>query len=319
MNFQALAAAYFRQHLTGKHSEAYYRRLFRQYFAGWTDHKNRFEIRAWHLAHKETPTHANKALGFLKAMYAWGQNTGDATGKKALWTEDNPARGVRRHSTNSRERILSDTELIRLFTFLEFCYPKLATFIIVLLCTGCRMSEARQMKWIHLSYDESIWYKPRTKNGTPHKIPLSRQALEAIAAMPRTGDYVFMGHYHRCWSRAGAEKAWGLFRKDIKLTDVTLHDFRRTVGSRIYEQTKDMVMVKAILNHRPNSITEIYMRTQYKKIAEALQANSDSMWALLKEGQRHGTTLVRNLSDGDAARVCERIASDPRVGTEFNA
>ena len=43
------------------------------------------------------------------------------------------------------------------------------------------------------------------------------------------------------------------------------------------------MLVKAILNHRPNSITEIYMRTQHKRIAAALQDYADALWALRKE------------------------------------
>jgi integrase len=115
------------------------------------------------------------------------------------------------------------------------------------------------------------------------RIPLTRQAITAIEAMPREGDYVFMGLYGRCWSRCAAEKAWGIFRKGPGLQDLTLHDIRRTVGSRVYEQTKDVILVKAILNHRPNSITEIYMRTQHKRIATALQDYADALWALRKE------------------------------------
>lgn len=312
ISFQELSALYLQQHLSKKASHAYYVRLFNQYFADWTEHKTRFEIRAWHLSLASTPTHANKGLGFLKAMYAWGQNTGDATGKQALWGEDNPARGVRRHGTNSRERILSDLELIRLFTYLEFCYQKLATFVIVLLCTGCRMSEAREMKWSHLNMDEAIWYKPRTKNGTPHRIPLSSQAIEAIQAMPREGEYVFMGIYGRCWSRCGAEKAWGIFRKGPGLQSLTLHDFRRTVGSRVYEQTKDMVLVKAILNHRANSITEIYTRTHYKKIADALQQHADRIWALKHQATPLMTTPYQEVHHESVPR--RRVTDSQSVG-----
>jgi integrase len=145
------------------------------------------------------------------------------------------------------------------------------------------MSEARMMKWAHLDLVQGIWFKPTTKNGMSQRIPLTRQAITAIEAMPREGDYVFMGLYGRCWSRCAAEKAWGIFRKGPGLQDLTLHDIRRTVGSRVYEQTKDVMLVKAILNHRPNSITEIYMRTQHKRIAAALQDYADALWALRKE------------------------------------
>ena len=283
ITFQELAALYFDKHLIKKSSYCYYRRLYKQLFATWTEHKTCFELKTWHDALELTPAHANKALGFLKAMYYWAQREGDATGKQALWCQDNPAANVQRHRQESRERIFSDRELTQLFLYLSFASQKLETFITFLLCTGCRMSEARMMKWAHLDLVQGIWFKPTTKNGMSQRIPLTRQAITAIEAMPREGDYVFMGLYGRCWSRCAAEKAWGIFRKGPGLQDLTLHDIRRTVGSRVYEQTKDVILVKAILNHRPNSITEIYMRTQHKRIATALQDYADALWALRKE------------------------------------
>lgn len=283
ITFQEMAAHYLSDQLAKKSSRAYYTRLFSQFFADWTEHKTCFEIRAWHLTLEKTPAHANKALGFLKAMYGWAQRTGDHTGKAPLWPSDNPARGVRRHQTYSRERVFSDTELVQLFTYMEFTYQKLSTFLTILLCTGCRMSEARNMRWSHVDLVQGYWFKPTTKNGTSHRIPLATQAIAALEAMPREGEYVFMGLYGQCWSRCGAEKAWGIFRKGPGLDTLTLHDFRRTVGSRVYEQTKDVILVKAILNHRPNSITEIYMRTQHALIANALQHHANQLWSFRKE------------------------------------
>ena len=283
ITFQEVAARYCDKQLIKKSSYRYYRRLFKQLFANWTEHKTCFELKTWHDALELTPAHANKALGFLKAMYNWAQREGDATGKQALWCQENPAANVQRHRQESRERIFSDRELTQLFMYLGFTNQKLETFITFLLCTGCRMSEARTTKWAHLDLGQGIWFKPTTKNGMSQRIPLTRQAIAALEAMPREGDYVFMGLYGRCWSRCAAEKAWGIFRKGPGLQDLTLHDIRRTVGSRVYEQTKDVILVKAILNHRPNSITEIYMRTQHKRIAEALQAHADRLWTFKKE------------------------------------
>ncbi len=317
MTFQQLAGSYLAKHLSKKSSHSYYVRLFTQYFAGWTEHPSRFEIRAWHLAHAETPTHSNKALGFLKAMYGWAQNTGDVTGKAALWGDDNPARGVRRHSTNSRERVLSDTELVQLFTFLDFTYQKLSTFITILLCTGCRMSEARTMKWSHVDLLQGYWFKPMTKNGMSQRIPLTRQAIAALEAMKREGDYVFMGIYDRCWSRCGAEKAWSKFRKGPGLDDLTLHDFRRTVASRIYEQTKDEKLIKAIINHRDSSMSGVYIRMQYKRIAEALQAHADAVWVLHKEVS-YVSPLSASQPMSAAIQLCRR-ATDFPLGPKCDA
>ena len=283
MDFQELAALYLERQLIKKSSYRFYKRLHTQLFATWTAHKTGFELKAWHESLADTPAHANKALGFLKAMYYWAQREGDATGQKAIWEQDNPAATVKRHAQESRERVYSDLDLVQLFTYLEFASQKLDTFLTILFCTGCRMSEARQMRWMHVDLVQGLWFKPTTKNGKSQRIPLVRQAIAALETMPRTGDYVFMGLYGRCWSRCGAEKAWGIFRKGPGLNDLTLHDIRRTVGSRVYEQTKDVMLVKAILNHRPNSITEIYMRTQHKRIVDALQVHADALWALRKE------------------------------------
>lgn len=312
ISFQELASQYLSSHLAKKSSIAYYNRLFSQFFATWTDHKTCFEIRAWHLSLQKTPAHANKALGFLRAMYSWAHRTGDHTGKAALWAGENPTIGVRRHRTYSRERVFSDTELVQLFTYLEFAYPKLQAFLTVLLCTGCRMSEARQMKWIHIDLEQGYWFKPTTKNGMSHRIPLASQAVAALAAMPREGDYVFMGLYGQCWSRCGAEKAWGIFRKGPGLDTLTLHDFRRTVGSRVYEQTNDVILVKAILNHRPNSVTEIYMRTQHARIAAALQAHADKLWIFRKEVP-HDTILHHSPLSADPVGVPIRRKPEARA------
>ena len=283
MDFQRLASAYFAQQLKEKPCYDWYCRLFRQYFSAWGDHKTRFELRAWHLSLKATPSQANKALGMLKAMYAWGQITGDATGKAALWPGENPATGVRRHSTQSRERVFSDTELVQFFIYHEFASIKVQAYTTLLLCTACRMSEARLMQWSHLDLAHGFWFKPNTKNGTSHRLPLPLQAVTALQQLPRCGVYVFPGLYGRPWSRAAAEKAWGIFRKQAELPGLTLHDMRRTVASRVYDQTKDEKLVKAILNHSDHSMSGIYIRMQYSRVAAALQAHADALWTLRKE------------------------------------
>lgn len=290
MTFQDLAQAYLTRHLSTTRSFVSYQQLYRRYFSTWTDHKTRFEIRAWHLAQADTPSHANKGLGFLKAMYAWGQNTGDETGQRALWEGDNPARGVRRHPTYSRERVFTDAELATFFLYLDFHYQKLSVYLTVLLCTACRMSEARHWKWtdVEMTYDAhgqitgGCWHKPITKNGKSQRLPLPRQAAQAVMTLPRTTEsiYIFEGLYHRPWSRSMAEKAWRKVALDMGLHGVTLHDFRRTVASRIYAHTKDEKLVKAILNHFDGGPTAVYVRLNYDYIARELQAHADRLWSL---------------------------------------
>lgn len=281
MDFQSLAAHYRKEHLSKKSSGPYYERLWKQFFAGWTEHKTRLEIRAWHLSKEETPTHANKGLGFLKAMYAWGINQG-------LYHE-NPALGIKRFKTFARERVFTNQELARMLTFLDFASPKVRAFLTLVILSGCRMSEARQMKWAYLDLNNGCWYKPTTKNGMSQRLPIPSQAMRAIFELKQEGEYVFMGHYGRCWSRCGAEKAWSLFRRDIGLQSITLHDFRRTVATKVYEHEKDEFLVKAILNHYDGRPIAVYIRQMYDRIATALQANADRFWSLKQEVHHDAT------------------------------
>lgn len=283
--FPELASLYIEQHLIKRSSYRYYKRLFRQFFAEWTEHPTKFQIKAWHLAQEGTPAHSNKALGFLKAMYSWGQVTGDRTGQHALWPTENPAMGIKRHVTRSRNRVISDAELVRLLTYMDFTTLKLRTLLTVLITTGCRMSEARKMRWAHIDLDNKLWFKPTTKNGTPQTLPIPSQTVDALLAMPREGDYVFMGHYSRCLSSAGVEKAWGQFRQAANLDGVRLHDFRRTVGTRVYQQTRDEKIVRAILHHTHKTVTDIYIQIDHSPVALALQNYTDSIWNLQREGR----------------------------------
>ena len=90
-----------------------------------------------------------------------------------------------------------------------------------------------------------------------------------------------------------AEKAWRKAALDMGLMEIDehgkpqasirLHDFRRTVASRVYEHAKDMKLVKAILNHFEGGTTDIYVRLNYNYIARELQANADRFWSLKQE------------------------------------
>jgi integrase len=204
-------------------------------------------------------------------MYSWAI-------QQELWPDENPTKGIKRYRTYSRDRVIADSELVRLRTALPLLSPKLRAFIILLFCTACRMGEACRAKWEHLDLEAGRWIKPTTKNGRSHTLPLARHAVIALKALPREGEYVFAGFYGRPWSRAAAEKAWGRLRIGLGMKDMVLHDIRRSVASRLYEHERDPFLVKAILNHYDGSALAVYIRLQYDRIAAALQAHADRIF-----------------------------------------
>jgi len=60
----------------------------------------------------------------------------------------------------------------------------LARGLQALLVTGQRPGEVFGMKWEHISEDSAWWDMPRsfTKNGNPHRVPLTKTAQDILKA-----------------------------------------------------------------------------------------------------------------------------------------
>jgi len=285
-SFHDLNHQYVHEALKGKASQRFYLRLYAQYFGSWSEHPDKKTIRDWHRSKASTPAHANKGLGYLKALYNWAIN-------EDLWSDANPASGIRRHATYDRERTMTNRELTVLMNALDMLFWKQRALLIVLLTTGCRLTEACSMEWTHIDLQANSWTKPKTKNGRPHRIPLPSQTCAALDALPRKGRYVLMGAYDQHFSRAAAEKMWGIVRRSeflptdkwpaLRMPDVRLHDFRRTVASRLLDQGEPELLIKSVLNHHKGDVTAIYARSSFDKQAAALQKHADELWVLLKE------------------------------------
>jgi integrase len=230
-----------------------YRRLADQYFDAWPEHPSFNHIEDWHRSLADRPHQANKGLSMLKACYTWAIRRG-------LYPGPNPASGVKRHPTVSRERVMSTQEVALLLSCLDMLPKKLATLLLVLLTTGCRLSEARVMQRQHVDLVTGAWLQPLTKNGRPHTTYLPTQARAALVALDSPGEFLFPGVYEHCWSRAGVEKVWSQVRGSLGMPDVRLHDFRRTLATHLYRATHDEYLVKRCINHVNRNVTAIYVR-----------------------------------------------------------
>ena len=256
-----------------------YCQLRAQYFHDWVAHPTFLQIEDWHHGLIKTPHFANSGLWLLKAMYTWAIRRGHHPGP-------NPATGVKAHRTYSRERVMSSQEVAHLLQALDLLPAKLSVLLVVLLTTGCRLSEARQMQPSHLNLLTGAWLQPHSKTGKPHMTYLSQQARQAIALLPHSPQYVFDGLPGQCYSLNGVEKAWQAVRPMLGLSDVRLHDFRRTFATHLYMATKDDFLVKRCLNHTNPSVTAIYVRISQEEVAAAMQAQADRFWALQTQADR---------------------------------
>ena len=200
------------------------------------------------------------------------------------WLDHNPAARLKKQPEQSRERVLSDHELVELWAVLESmkamtagatpCIPPMvARGLQLQLRTGQRGGEIFTMAWGDVDLATGWWTIPATKakNGTTHRVPLTAAALallaEAKAHGPDDHGWVFAGRtggsYH-----ARATKAIALLRGAGLLTGhYWRHDFRRTIATGMTTAGLPSTIVNKVMNQQEGgpSVTKIYDRYSYDK------------------------------------------------------
>jgi integrase len=269
-----VAELYFQYHLAAKPSYDLHRRTFYKEFEGVLNRPvtnlKKIELIAWHASRRAVPSQANRALSILRTMCNW------AIGLDLL-KGTNPTAGIRKFPTHSRERAVEPEEMPKLLWAIETASPRNRAFFSVCLFTGARGGEVRHMEWQHVNLERRIWFKPTTKNGRPHRVPLSRQVVEVLAALPRDGRWVFPGTAGQPLASATPRKAWEALRQVAGLPDVTIHDLRRSMATWLASRNVNLSTIQHALNHSSLQPTAIYARMHLSSLDTALQTMADQM------------------------------------------
>ena len=231
------------------------------------------------------PILANRVLALVRKMLNFAVDHD--------WIEANPAARITKPTREvSRERVLTDDEIRRLWRVLErfpataerpapgrkaskgkkddpLCpvSPALAALLKIRLLTGQRGGELVRMKWADVDLDAGWWTIPATdtKNGEPHRVPLVERAKALIRAQ-RTDDekqeFVFVGRGTSLRDRA--KKAPAAIAKALGL-DFRGHDLRRTAATRMAAAGVPRDHIAKVLNHVEGGAraTRVYDRHSY--------------------------------------------------------
>jgi integrase len=204
-----------------------------------------------------------------------------------LKIESNPCSKLKRPAPQSRDRVLSDDELVRVWRATDQLPAQYSGIIRLLVLTGARLREVGHMRWSELDADRTMWSLPgsRTKNARVHTLQLTPQAREIILSMPRTSEeYVFS------FNGAQPVENFSVMKRklDALIPDVgafTLHDIRRSTASGLQALGIPLPVTEAILNHKGGSISgiaAIYHRHDFaREKAQALLAWSERLQSLL--------------------------------------
>lgn len=208
-----------------------------------------------------------------------------------------------------RDRVLSRDELAAILPALTA--PDANTYAQALrfmLLTLCRRDEACSATWGSVDLDAGEWRILETKNGQPHRVPLSRQAVAMLVRIgPEKPDALIFA------ARGGAKLLnWDRTSKAIMeathTAGWTRHDLRRTGATMLGEMGVEPHVIEAALNHTSihSQLAATYNRSRYfPAVKEALQLLADRL-----DGIEAGGAGVHSLAAERAARQGKR---EPRA------
>jgi integrase len=213
---------------------------------------------------------ARSTAAYGRALYSWAIKRGSLT--------DNPFGNLPNvEGVASRDRVLTDDELTAIWRAAEKAAFPYSAIVRLLILTGQRREEVAGMTWVEIRDDLSTWTIPgaRTKNGTPHIVPLSAPAREIVrkllpedhkeaqrelAARQNASALILSGERgaYRGWSKSKArlDEASGV-------ADWRLHDVRRTLATGLQRLGVRLEVTEAVLNHVSGSragIVGVYQR-----------------------------------------------------------
>jgi integrase len=239
------------------------------------------------------PIAANKTLKILKTFLRW------CVGRAVL--DQSPADGVPLPAKEiSRDRILTDDELARVIIAAREMGGRYGGIVELLALTAQRREEVARASPDELDIEQRIWTLPksRTKNGKPHIVHLSNEAIVVLNRANKTGPFVF--------SLDGAKPFQEFSRAKRELDELSgvkdwrLHDLRRTCVSGMARLGIPPHVADKILNHQAGMISgvaAVYQRHDF--LAERKDA--------LEQWGAHVRKILTDASS-DRRNIIRRVA-----------
>ena len=223
-------------------------------------------------------TTANRVIALLSGVFnraiEWGI------------TETNPCTRIRHNKEASRDRFLQADEFPRFIAALNTeLNPTIRDYIWLSLLTGARRANVLSMQWSEISLTEGVWRIPMTKNGTPQNVPLPEPAIKLLKARRKLLDkdeiFVFPGR-GATGHLVEPKKAWAKLLERAHITNLRIHDLRRTMGSWQAKTGASLSIIGKSLNHKSTQTTAIYARLDMDPVRDSMNTATTAM---LKAGR----------------------------------
>jgi len=275
------------EHLSAK-TVLEYRNSFNRYLEPWAKRKlskiTAAEMSTLHMRlGKNRPTTANRTMALVSSLY----NFAIMERSHAL---TNPAEKIKKYPENERDRFLQSDELPRFFDALaKEENSDMREYFLVALLTGVRRSNVLAMRWDEINLERGEW-RIITKGNSTQIVALSpevvailngrQQAADSEWVFPSTGK---TGHL------VEPKKAWQRLLDRAGLSDLRIHDLRRTLGSWQAKTGASLLTIGKSLNHKSMQSTAIYARLDLEPVRKSINLATTAM---LNAAGRKGTTAT---------------------------
>lgn len=219
----------------------------------------------------EHPTTANRVIAMASSLFGYAK-------EHRLFKGVNPAHDIKKFPETKRDRFLQSDELPAFFKSLsEEPNGMLRDYFLISLLTGARRSNVQEMQWSDIHLERGEWRIPTTKNGDSQTVTLTAEVVEILRArqgnnptwvFPGTGS---TGHI------VEPKKAWKRVLERAGISNLRIHDLRRTLGSWQAKTGASLVIVGKSLNHKSPSTTAIYARLDLDPVRESVDRATGAM------------------------------------------
>ncbi|MDY0294745.1 MAG: tyrosine-type recombinase/integrase [Acholeplasmataceae bacterium] len=177
-------------------------------------------------------------------------------------------------------RRFQDNELKRIFKFIDLSMESPAAtsntilyklMIYMLLDTGLRISELLDIKIPNIDLNNQIIFLEHTKNGKKEPIPFSDfsdDLIRQVIDLQYDDVYLFWNHLkdRQMNYQNDVRNFMRRLKQKTGLDRLHPHRFRKSYGTMIYQESKDIRLVQKLLRHAELSTTEIYISEGIEEI-----------------------------------------------------
>jgi integrase len=203
---------------------------------------------------------ADAVLAVIRGIMTWHQSRDENYTSPIV-------RGMRRHKSKPRDRILSDDEIRALWTAVGD-FGAFGPLVKLCLLTAQRSRKVASMRWQDLK--DQVWLIPQQdrEKGTARSLKLSPLAWEIVQSQPRLKDnpYVFASwpfKHFNSWSQQKSALDGELKKVLPDMQPWTIHDLRRTARSLMSRAGVRPDIAERVLGHAIAGVEGVYDRHDY--------------------------------------------------------